>query len=655
MANIKLYGNTWDTSGIYDETQSKTQSAINADVVAQSEQIKAFEKEKTISDYNITGVIRVSDGYVVSGTTRLTSKNAFNARKYHSAKTLTGYSFSMAAWDGDTYIGTYRSGEFKKTAGTGFITEFDFTQYPLTYKYILNIKRDDNEDISLEEASNIIYSVNIVEIDATLSVSGDAADAKVVGDAIALKANTSDLLNSRSNVSMTPYGGCTLSGAMDFRDMPMNSYRHTTFANIKSGFSDTSMPEDDWGDNDTVCIVKKAAGSSTTLQNAIIELYNYIKTRHLVMLYFATSSGNKYRWLEEGVTKNYTNNYTIEQFSNTYTVTATPSITTDTNNYLASTGDTTDVSSSIITMLTQTGICNLGPGDFYVSGIDMPNQSTLRGCGYKTRIILLDSVTDGYAIKMGTQCTVESLSVLGSTSSITITETVGTRHGILWQGAATSQQSVVSDPERGTISNVHVRYFSGGGITLYGTGTGINNCLNVVNAYIYNCTVGLNIVYFAEFNRFTNIHARGCYYGCINNGGNNVISASSFSKNTVGILMDNSTGQSPNNSHGTFDACVINHSGADNDGIAIKILNMNAGEMFVGCQVFYGSIVIEDSTGIAFTGCNFKASVPISYEDSCVIFTGCVFGGNPTITKTGTNTVKNNGSYLRDGTDVTLL
>ena len=32
MANIKLYGNTWDTSGIYDEVEGKTQKVINADV-----------------------------------------------------------------------------------------------------------------------------------------------------------------------------------------------------------------------------------------------------------------------------------------------------------------------------------------------------------------------------------------------------------------------------------------------------------------------------------------------------------------------------------------------------------------------------------------------------------------------------------------------
>lgn len=33
MANIKLTGgNTWDTSGIYDATEQKTQDQVNADI-----------------------------------------------------------------------------------------------------------------------------------------------------------------------------------------------------------------------------------------------------------------------------------------------------------------------------------------------------------------------------------------------------------------------------------------------------------------------------------------------------------------------------------------------------------------------------------------------------------------------------------------------
>ena len=93
---------------------------------------------------------------------------------------------------------------------------------------------------------------------------------------------------------------------------------------------------------------------------------------------------------------------------NTYNISCSPQITTDTNGWLqavdtdtSSESGKTDMTASIMAMLNSTGYCHLGPGIFYVSGnIDMPAGSMLEGCGKQTIIRLLQSVTDGYIVRM---------------------------------------------------------------------------------------------------------------------------------------------------------------------------------------------------------------------------------------------------------------
>lgn len=300
------------------------------------------------------------------------------------------------------------------------------------------------------------------------------------------------------------------------------------------------------------------------------------------------------------------NNYTFNEYSQTVTLNASPSITTDTNNYLASTGTTTDRTADILAMLQSTGICRLGPGLFVVNGLQMPTGSSLIGSGYSTEV-RMSGTSDGFAIKMNSDCLVQNLLLHGSDSWISsFTSTEGGRHGILWQGTYHTNQSA---PGRGIIDNVRIQRFTGGGIRCYDTGTPTTTMLEVTNVFIRNCWAGIDIAYSSEFHKFTNARCFSCYVGCVNNGGNNVFVNCDFSSNLeIGMLMDNSQGQSPNNTHGSCVGCVFNHTasgGTSNSGIGIKILGGNSGFAFVGCQIFFSRTYIEDSLGISFTGCNY--------------------------------------------------
>lgn len=293
-------------------------------------------------------------------------------------------------------------------------------------------------------------------------------------------------------------------------------------------------------------------------------------------------------------------------------------------------GNTTDRKADIEYMLNTSGLCYLGSGDFYVSGIDMPASSKIYGAGASTRIILLGNNTDeGYAIKLSDNCYVESLTILGNVTNIPIsslTSTVVNRHGILFKASYDTDQSTIL---RCFIRNVRIANFTGGGIACINTGYSTWSCVGVTDCYIYRCTAGIYIPYWSEFHRFVSVHCTQCYYGAVNNGGNCTFVGCNFSSNIIGMIMDNSSDQSPNNSHGSVIGCTFDHED-DNNGIGIKIDGCQNGEVFSDCQLFYADIEVNNAKGIQFNNFNIGGSgnaitITKGTGGGSVIFNGCMF------------------------------
>lgn len=359
----------------------------------------------------------------------------------------------------------------------------------------------------------------------------------------------------------------------------------------------------------------------------------------------ATVSGGVATWTQwKEISGGASNTYNFVTNENTYNVTATPTITTDTNNYLAETGDTTDRTNDIITMLSENGTCHLGPGLFYIKDLVMPQRTSIIGSGSSTRLYVKSGDT-AFGIKLDTNCTVSDLWLMGD-SSITTSSTIGNRHGLVWQGTYAEDQN---SPSRSMISNVRITSFTGGGILCENTGTPISRCIDVVNAFIYNCNVGIYIRYSSEFNKFTNVVAQSNYYGCINNGGNNIFVNCDFSGvKGIAFLIDNSQDQSPNNSHGSAIGCIFNHT-ADNTGTGIKVLNCDHGFVFDGCQVFYSKIEIEDSDGVIVSNSNFgstNCSISVT-NGGATLFANNMHQTAPTITVTNNSNVHFVNCYVK--------
>ena len=299
---------------------------------------------------------------------------------------------------------------------------------------------------------------------------------------------------------------------------------------------------------------------------------------------------------------------------------------------LESTNDGRDMKEPIEKMLKEYGACVLGSGDFYVSGVDMPDGSTLIGLGDASKVILLSEVKSGYAVKLGSKCTVKGLSICGNKERIPRPTEVGERHGILFAGTA----STTSDPQphNSIVESCFITSFEGGGITCVDTGYATSSSITASDCHITNCGAGINIPFFSEYHEFTNMLCVYNLYGCVNNGGNNTFVNCGFDSNKVGFLIDNSAGQSRNNSHGSVVGCSFNHTDSNN-GIGIKVLGAQYGYIFTGCQMWYSEILVENSTNIVFSNFNFGGSQKINVSGGkLVMFSDCVFFGNPTVNVT---------------------
>lgn len=406
---------------------------------------------------------------------------------------------------------------------------------------------------------------------------------------------------------------------------------------------------------------------SGSIKMQIAYPYNYSSDRPK---YRAKQAGTWGTWalLSVGNTTTITREVSADTYNNTYNITTSPTITTDTNGWLQpvdtdtedETGKT-DMTGAIMSMLNSTGYCHLAPGIYYVSGsIDMPIGSTLEGCGNGTTIRLLQSAgSSAYICRMKQHSNIRNIVFSGSYASGDISDgNIGGRNGIIFIGNRSETHPGVTPATTRLcrISNCWFRNLDSG---IYGNdaGGGIQQGMIVENCYFSRCKAGINLDYWTEYCKFTDCITFECYYACINNGGNNIFTGCTF-HGVEGFVIDNSGNDKNNNAHGSAIGCVFNHIDNINNpstlggGIGIKILNAPNGFVFSGCQLWYSRVYVEDSPGILLADCLFGGGTPkIETVGEYPIFLDCcIFKAAPTF-DTDVAAIKS-GCRMFDGTAV---
>lgn len=322
--------------------------------------------------------------------------------------------------------------------------------------------------------------------------------------------------------------------------------------------------------------------------------------------------------------------------------------------YIESKNDKCDVASQIEKNLKEFGVCELGPGKFYVSGIKMPDGTSVFGSGAATKIILLPEVEDGAAIEIASFCTIKNIYICGSEDEIQLPTQIGKRHGILFKGDARESRDYSIQPKHSIIDSCFISAFSGGGITCDNTGYSTRSSITASNCHIFNCGAGINIPFFSEYHEFTNILSTKNLYGCINNGGNNVFINCGFNSNVIGFVIDNADGKANNQSHGSAIGCTFNHSDG-NKGVGISVVGAKWGYVFSGCQLHYSRVIVENSTNIAFN--NFNVGREHSFEingGNLTTLTNCTFLVDANIKIKDSDKVKVINCYTTDGNEIII-
>ena len=319
--------------------------------------------------------------------------------------------------------------------------------------------------------------------------------------------------------------------------------------------------------------------------------------------------------------------------------------------HLESKNNAEDMTCEIEKRLRAFGVCELGPGKFYVSGIKMPDETSVFGMGAATKLILMSEVSSGAAITLGSFCTVKNLEIRGSEEKIPLPDEVGERHGILFEGDAAETKEYDAQPRNSIIEGCFLTAFTGGGITLRNTGYSPHASITASNCHTWNSGAGL-ITQFSEYHEFTNILCTENLYGCINNGGNNVFMGCGFTSNKIGFVIDNLHARAQNHAHGSVVGCTFNHSDGNN-GIGIALYGIKWGQVFSGCQLSYSRVIVEECENVIFD--SFGVGKKHSFEikgGELISITNCSFLCEPNITVENNDKVKIINCFTKDGTEV---
>lgn len=304
---------------------------------------------------------------------------------------------------------------------------------------------------------------------------------------------------------------------------------------------------------------------------------------------------------------------------------------------------------TIEAVLNKYGIAVLGKGTYELNrAINMPDGSMIKGAGEAT---VIKAATGADAIVAGASCTIENVKIHSDDGH---TQSPGTAAGIRVSGNydATPLKYNIK------ISNVTIDGFPLAGIYGTKTGTWVGDSISAVNCTIFNSYAGIFLEDYSEFGRYTNIMCRDNYIGLYNKSGNNVFENCSFSNNAVGVYLVGDDGDnSRNNGHGSIIGCTINHSN-NNNGFAVICRGLDAnGFVFDSCQIWYGKIQVENSTGITFNNCMLGAfntnTEIINYTANDLFLMNCLFKVGATFSGSGGETHAIN-CFKFDGTPITV-
>ena len=304
-------------------------------------------------------------------------------------------------------------------------------------------------------------------------------------------------------------------------------------------------------------------------------------------------------------------------------------------------------STDITSLLQSGGYIRLAKGTYTISQpIVLPVHTMIEGCG-KDTVIICSAISNSYAFTLTSNCCIKSLLFEGGNGP-NIPGADGGQDCIVIGQTNTPANNVLID-------DVYIEEFSGYGIkgvkssgyTIY------SDPIRITRTQVSYCFVGVAFGVPCQYVQVSDCTFAHNNFGCANQDGNNLFVNCQFNGNTIGYYMNGS--ESPNwNAHGAVTGCQFNH----NTQYSIWLTNISAGQIFTGCVVFYGSLLITGSKQVQFVGCEFSWLDADSFQitsctGTCVLANNIIERKTTSITLDIANIVMFNNK-LSDGTELAI-
>lgn len=554
--------------------------------------------ERTLKGWKNGGFVSATGAYANTNTEIYKVFDLTETAISH-IKASSGYKFIMYAWDGDTYKGTYRYGQFLAATGSELLSEFYLWQMKKYKKAYIAVRKTNGENIEPSEGENIIFTV--AKSQHTLYPTGDNTD------------RTNEVLDM-----LNTYGVCNLEKGQYYLrnvDMPDGStVKGNGFGSEVILIEDASSGQNIWTSGNISFTQSYGYVFDTPLQPGIYQISckaesnDTDSTTCRVSMYFASpyvEANSYYKTIPRG---------TQETFE----------------------------------LIVHHPIIR----------IEFDAASTYsKGAGDTASFTDISIIKSEYAFSLGTGCSVSDLSICGSATATSMVRpsTDGRRNGVVFLGSGNG----TTEPNTSQIHNCLMYYLSGNCILLQETGYDSKPSVSISECVLRYSHAGIAIPRFSEFNRISNCLINGCYYGVLNNGGNNNFIGCNLVGNAYGFAIDNANGNAINNAHGGANSCNIQHSTIN----AVYVNGSGAGYVFTGCNIDDAGAEIINSCRIVFAGCNFMNTFSLSVSgvfvnsntgdtSGLIIFSGCAFRDTFTTEKISiqnNDSVRFNGCYYSDG------
>jgi hypothetical protein len=244
------------------------------------------------------------------------------------------------------------------------------------------------------------------------------------------------------------------------------------------------------------------------------------------------------------------------------------------------------------------GVVQIGPGTYRIQAVTIPENVTVIGTGPGT-VLQAFGEQPVFLQQTSTAWKLRDLTIQGEASGAWQKRTDRAAHGMVIEACWGYE-----------VSGVTIRNCDGAGLQIIRSNnraSGFTDGGTLTRITARENFIGIRFDTRAEYITASHLHCHHNLTGLIIHAGNTNIASSNIGDNMDGlVIVDHENG-----SHGSITGCLVNH----NQRYALWARNVTHGMTIANCCFFYGTIRIENCSGVSITSGLISASISTEGPD----------------------------------------